>query len=52
MWKSQFNDLEVVMIFMQIASSLSSKSDKEVSHKNLYSNPDFIVTGPKKKIKI
>ena len=48
LWKSQFNDLEVVMIFMQIASLLSSKIDREVSHSSLYSAPDFIVEGPKK----
>tara|TARA_B110000037_G_C17092106_1_gene494440 strand:- start:796 stop:1782 length:987 start_codon:yes stop_codon:yes gene_type:complete len=47
LWKSQFNDLEVVMIFMQIASLLSSKIDREVSHSSLYSAPDFIVAGPK-----
>ena len=42
LWKSQIKDLEMVMIFLQIASLLSSRVAKEVSHKKLFSEPNVI----------
>ena len=42
LWKSQIKDLEMVMIFLQMASLLSSRVTKEVSHKKLFSEPNVI----------
>ncbi|MDA9091900.1 hypothetical protein N9J56_01260 [Pelagibacteraceae bacterium] len=42
LWKLQLNDLEVVLIFMHIATLLVSKVDNEVSHKTLFSEPSVI----------
>ncbi len=42
LWKSQMSDLEVVLIFMQIATLLTSRVDGIVSHKKLFSDPSII----------
>ena len=43
LWKSQMKDLEIVMIFMQIATLLSSRAGEEVSHNKLFSEPDIVL---------
>ena len=43
LWKLQVNDLEIVMIFMQIASLLSSRVSGGVSHTKLFSEPDIVL---------
>ena len=43
LWKSQMKDLEIVMIFMQIATLLSSRVGEEVSHNKLFSEPDIVL---------
>jgi hypothetical protein len=43
LWKSQMNDLEIVMIFMQIATLLASRVDETVSHNKIFSEPHIIL---------
>ncbi len=52
LWKFQMKDLEIVMIFMQIATLLSSRVDQGVSHDKLFSNPDIIKEPQKKKLNV
>jgi hypothetical protein len=42
LWKSQLHDLEIVLIFMQIASLLSSRVKEKISHNILFSEPNII----------
>ena len=44
MWKKQFSDLEVALIFMQFSTLLSSKltQNKSISHSKLFNQPDVI----------
>ena len=46
LWKERLEDLEIALIFLQIASLLSSKVKKDVSHKNLFDEPGNIITKP------
>ena len=52
LWKLQVKDLEIVMIFMQIATLLSSRVDQGVSHNKLFSNPDIIKEPQKKQLNV
>lgn len=42
LWKVQMQDLEIIMIYLQIASYLSSRVDEVVSHEEVFSKPDII----------
>jgi len=43
LWSKQFNDLELVSIFLQVANLFASKAkEKNLSHKDLYDNPSLI----------
>jgi hypothetical protein len=43
LWNKQFNDLELVLIFLQVVNLLASKTkDKNFSHKALFDNPILI----------
>jgi len=48
MWKGQFDDLEVALIFLQFASLLSSRflNNKKVPHNKLYSHPQHVINAP------
>ena len=52
LWKLQVKDLEIVMIFMQIATLLSSRVGQGVSHNKLFSNPDIIKEPQKKQLNV
>ena len=52
LWKAKINDLEMVMIFLQIATLLSSRVTEEISHKKLFSDPGVITTPQKKNINV
>jgi|TARA_B110000881_G_scaffold192875_1_gene185831 hypothetical protein len=42
-WNKQFNDLELILIFLQVSNLFMSKAkEKNLSHKNLYNNPNLI----------
>jgi hypothetical protein len=42
-WNKQFNGLELILIFLQVANLFMSKAkEKNLSHKNLYNNPNLI----------
>ena len=43
LWSKQVNDLELVLIFLQVAHLFTSKAkEKNLSHKNLFDNPSLI----------
>ena len=43
LWNKQFNDLELVLIFLQVAHLFTSKAqNKYISHKNLFDNPSLL----------
>ena len=42
MWKSRMNDLELVLMFMQIATLLTSRVKEDVSHNQLFSKPEML----------
>lgn len=44
MWKKQFNDLEIALIFIQFSVLLSSKynEEKKITHSALYEKPNFV----------
>lgn len=44
MWKSRMNDLELVLMFMQIATLLTSRVKEDVSHSKLFSKPEILST--------
>ena len=48
LWKKQFQDTEMILIFLHIATLLASKIKEQVSHEELFSKPD-IVNRPKSK---
>jgi hypothetical protein len=52
LWKNQVSDLEMVMIFMQLATYLSSRLEKKISHNELFSKPDTVVAPQKKNINV
>ena len=51
-WKAQLGDLEFAMIYMQIATYLSSRVVDVVSHEEVFSKPDIINRPMKKKINV
>ena len=54
MWKKQFSDLEVALIFLQFAILLSSKIDpkKKTSHTNLFTTPTIITIPITEKVSV
>ena len=48
MWKKQFSDLEVALIFLQFASILSSRflQNKTVPHNKLFNQPQEVINAP------
>jgi len=52
LWKEKFGDLEIVMIFMQIATLLSSRVKEDVSHDKLFSEPDIVIKPKVKNINV
>ena len=48
MWKGRLNDLEIALIFLQIASYLSSKTATSMSHHKLFDQPGQVTTVLKK----
>jgi len=42
-WNRKFNDLEIILIFLQVAHLFTSKvKEKNLSHKDLYDNPSLL----------
>ena len=52
LWKIQMQDLEITMIYMQIASYLTSRVDQVVSHEEIYLEPDIINNPMKKNLNV
>ena len=52
LWKVQLNDLEIAMIYMHIASYLSSRVEEVVSHEEVFSEPSIINRPIKKNLNV
>jgi hypothetical protein len=42
LWKTQTKDLEIAMLYMQIAAYLSSRAEEVITHEELFATPDII----------
>jgi hypothetical protein len=52
LWKTQMHDLEISMMYMHIASYLTSRVEESVSHDEVFSKPDIINRPIKKNLNV